>query len=105
MNFDPTQIPWRGPWRVTTDEEATKLQGELQRETIKGHVLFGRSVTVVGRRSDNDDVLFYLGDAPPRFAVVHLTYRQENDPAWPHTVLYDSLESWVDRCMARDLEE
>jgi len=53
------------------------MEAELRREMSKGHVLFGRSVAAIGRRVDNDDVLFYLGDVPPRFAVVHLTYRQE----------------------------
>ena len=99
-----SQIHWRMPWRVLAEDEAAKLAAELRREISNGHVHSGLSATAVGRRADNDDALFYLGDAPPRFAVVHLTYRKETDPKWPHTVVYDSLDDWIAKCMMPDAE-
>lgn len=104
MKSDHSQISWRAPWRALSDDEARKMEAELRREVSNGHVLYGRSATPVGRRVDNDDVLFYLGDAPPRFAVIHLTYRKEIDPKWPHTVVYDSLDDWIAKCMMPETE-
>jgi hypothetical protein len=49
--------------------------------------------------------LFYLGDTAPRFAVVHLTYKQETLPEWPWTVMFDTLDAWLEQCMIPDAEE
>jgi hypothetical protein len=103
--FNPSQIQWREPWHSISPDYAPKAEAELHRELCAGHVLFGRSVTAVGNRIDCDDILFHLGHAPPQFAVVHLTFQRESDPTWPHTVLYDSLTTWVEQCMVPDAEE
>jgi len=49
--------------------------------------------------------LFYLGEAVPQFAVVHLTYARETRPEWPETVFFDTLEGWIERCMIPDAED
>src|SRR5688572_14374266 len=104
-SFDPSTIQWREPWQRISPEYAPKAEAELHREMCAGHVLFGRSVIAIGNRIDCDDILFYLGDSPPQFAVVHLTFQPESDPTWPQTVLYDSLTAWVEQCMIPDAEE
>jgi len=80
------------PWYRTEDES---LAAELRREVCPGHVLLGKSVTVLARRQDLDHVLFALNDGSQRVASVHLTYQKESDPRWPATSLYESLADWV----------
>jgi len=103
--FDTSQIQWRKPWDIISPDYAPIAESELQHEMCAGHVLFGRSVTPIGWCPGEDDILFYLGDTPPRFAVVHLTFHQETRPDWPHTSLYDSLDGWLQRRMIPDAEE
>ena len=105
--FDTSLIRWRKPWNIISPDHAPLVEAELKREMCAGHVLFGRSVTAIGYRDDggDGDILFYLGDKLPRFAVVHLTYRRETLTAWPHTLLYDSLDDWLQRRMIPDAAE
>src|SRR5262245_54434334 len=102
--FDPSQIQWREPWRPVPPDHAAEAAAELQREMCAGHVLFGRAVQAVGRRQDCDDVLFYLGESAPQFAVVHLTYQRETRPEWPSTSVFDALDAWIEQCMIPDAE-
>jgi hypothetical protein len=80
------------------------VESELARELAPGHVLAGRRAVAVGRRADNDDVLFHLPDGPALLAVVHLTWTGQREwrPAWPHTVLYHTVAEFVERCMRPD---
>ena len=103
--FDPSQIQWRVPWWPIPAEQDAGTVAELQREMPAGHVLFGRTVQAVGRRQDCDDVLFYLGESVPQFAVVHLTYARETRPEWPSTALFDTLDAWIQQCMIPDAED
>ena len=103
--FDPSQIQWRKPWHAISSDCAAKAEAEIHREMCAGHVLFGRSVTAIGCRQDCDDVLFYLGESAPSFAVVHLSYQRETRPEWPSTTLFDTLAVWIERCMIPDVEE
>ena len=103
--FDTSLIQWRKPWEIGPSDYAPVAESELQHEICAGHVLFGRSVAAIGCRLGDDDILFYLGDTPPRFAVVHLTYQRETRTDWPHTSLYDSLDDWMQRRMIPDAEE
>jgi hypothetical protein len=85
-------------WHTVTPEVGDRLLAELQREIGPGHVLAGRSATVVRRCSSCDDVIFRIDN--DAFAVVHLTWsgREERQP-WPMTVTLPSflaLESYVD---------
>jgi hypothetical protein len=100
--FDPSRIEWRRPWLPVSPDFASKAEAELLREVCAGHVLYGCPVKAIGHRQDCDDVLFYLGETSPEFAVVHLTYQPETLPQWPGTTLFDSLEAWINQCMAPD---
>ena len=104
-HFDTSQIPWRKPWLPISREQASQAEAELPRELCPDHILFGRSVTAIGYRQDCDDVLFYLREPTPSFAVVHLTYQRETQPKWPETALFDSLTAWIDQCMIPDAED
>jgi hypothetical protein len=84
------------PWLPV--ESATvrrSLEAELSREIGAGHLLFGMPAFAIGKRQDQDDVLFDLGDG--RVAEVHLTWRglQEEDSRWPKTSIYSSPAEWA----------
>jgi hypothetical protein len=93
-------IPWLLPWEPSD----VPLEDQLQREVGRVHPLYGRKAITIGRRVDNDDVLFFLPDGPAPLAVVHLTWsgRREERAEWPSTILYASLQDWVERCMKAD---
>jgi hypothetical protein len=98
-------LEWLDPWQATAPGlEAEALEAELAREVGPGHVLAGRRAVAVGRRVDNDDVLFHLSDGPTLLAVVHLTWtsQRERKPEWPYTVLYHSVADFAERCMRPD---
>lgn len=40
-------------------------------------------------------MLFEIEGGDMRFAVVHMTWRKESDPAWPDTNLFQSWDDWV----------
>ena len=93
-------IPW---WPVNDPEDAAAWKLELQRECPVGHVLHGREATFIARRRDRDDFLVRLDEG--QVAMVHLTWRQETDPYWPSTTLYQSLSEWRDEVMMPDHED
>ena len=96
-------IDWLQPWQPTEPG----LEVELEREVSRGHPLFGRRAIAVGRRIDNDDVLFWIHDSPTPYAVVHLTWTGQREPApqFPWTTLYASVDDWRERCMLPDHAE
>jgi hypothetical protein len=97
-------VPWRAPW---TPVIIAGPSAELTREAGPKHPLHHRPAVAIGRRLDDDDVLFYLPAGPAPLAVVHLTYSArllEPDPRFPHTTLYESVQEWVDTCMIPDSE-
>jgi hypothetical protein len=91
------------PWTDATPN-AEALASELQREVGPDHPLFGRTVHVLARRGDNDDVLFEVPALSHPYAVVHLTWKgqREQRPVWPHTVLFHTLQQWAQECMRPD---
>lgn len=103
MNDDAFEfiLPWE---RVAP---AFDLGEELAREVAPGHRLEGKAVRTVARRVDTDDVLFRVDTEPPVYASVHLTWNatRETDSAWPHTLLFDSLESWRSEVMLVDVSD
>jgi len=78
------QIKWVEPWRALQfAAEIPGVQRQLEREITPLHPLYGRGATVVGRRIDNDDVVFVLSDGT--FANVHLVWGSGPGPgAFPH---------------------
>ena len=97
-------LEWLEPWTPVPDRDREEMERELTRELRPGHVLFGRNARAIGQREDQDDVVFVV-DGPKQFAVVHLTYARETHPDWPHTLVFESLEEFVEGCMLPDHEE
>ena len=102
--FDASQIQWREPWQIIPPDYASKVEDELYRDMNAGHVLSGRLFAAIGRRKDCDDILFYLGDRPPRFAVVHLTFQREKRAEWPKTSMFDSLAALMEQRILPEAE-
>ena len=96
-------IEWLDPWQPVP-EGGVGLAAELTREVGPAHALFGREAVAVGRRLDQDDVLFWLPAGPAVLAVVHLTWsgRRERSPHWPATTFYVSVADWIERGMKAD---
>jgi len=87
----PHDFVWIEPWKPITDEAvASALLKELARELCPKHHLFQRVTNALARRVDCDDVLFSTTDPERPLAVVHLTWRgqEEPDPIWPITELF-----------------
>lgn len=95
-----TNLQWLEPW----EPASPGLEAELQKEVGPSHQLFERQAISVGRRVDCDDVLFFLPGFPSPLAVVHLTWsgKREENPEWPQTIFYSSLNDWVETCMESD---
>jgi hypothetical protein len=87
----PPEFVWNESWEPITDEAvASSLLTELTREVCQKHRIFQRAIRALARRVDCDDVLFLTNDAERPLAVVHLTWRgqEESDPTWPITELF-----------------
>jgi hypothetical protein len=100
---DFKKISWLTPWMPAS----TEFVKELNKEVGPNHALYQHAAMAVGRRTDEDDVLFFVPDCALPFAVVHLTWtsEQEEQPEFPATVFYSSLEDWIERCMKPDHRE
>ena len=102
MKIDDFQkINWLEPWYFTDPG----LEEELIREVSPKHPLYAAKALAVGRRKDNDDVLFFLFNHQPPLAVVHLTWRHEDSSEWPDTIFYESIQDFIDRRMKVDYIE
>jgi hypothetical protein len=91
-------VEWPPPFSpIEYPEDKPAFEAELQRELKPGHALFGIPVAAIGRRYDQDDVLFELLDGSGRVAEVHLTWAGEHErPPWPGTALFGSFADWVE---------
>src|SRR5262245_18239542 len=102
----PETFEWLSPWYpVASPDICAGLEAQLRREISSRHVLHGQSVHLIARRDDTDDALFALADG--RVAEVHLTWKngREEDPRWPATGIYPSLDQWARESMAPLHEE
>jgi hypothetical protein len=102
MNFD--KLKFIPPWQA---KESDNLEEELYKEVGKSHPLYNIKAKSIAKRSDYDDVLFTLDSYKYPLAVVHLTWsgKTENNPDFPYTVFYLSIEDWLNNCMAKDNAE
>lgn len=76
------------------DEQREVLLAELHREIGPNHLLHGRTVSVVARSQDNDDILVVVDDKT--WAIVHLTWRSAPEvPPWPMTAVFGSLSDAI----------
>ena len=85
-----TPLQLVAPWEPIEPAVATKFEDEYATEIGKGHPLYGVPVRAIGRRIDQDDVLFQLLRHLCDYAVVHLTWsgREEPDSRWPSFELF-----------------
>jgi hypothetical protein len=76
------------PWCWTKQSLGHQLEKEINRH----HILYGQTFQTLGRRQDNDDVLFLVENN--RFAVVHLTWRDQphEDNYLPATQFFETWE-------------
>ncbi len=97
---------WKEPWHSVEDapEIQALLREQLELEMAEGHILGGRRVTAVGRRADNDDVLFLLDDGP-ELALVHLTWRdgREEEAFYPATTIFADTRAFAAECLKLDV--
>jgi hypothetical protein len=79
-------------WVAVDGTRAAAAHRELIRELPLGHALSNIPVAVLAMsESDPDDLLLHVEGFRSGYAVVHLTWRTEVDPAWPHTAFYRTL--------------
>jgi hypothetical protein len=93
-------LRWLAPWGAVSD--AAAFVDELHRECGLRHPLRGVAVSALASREDTDDVLFRLEDGSGRVAVVHLTWRKESGPDWPHATILPDLAAFAEKVMAKD---
>lgn len=65
--------------------------------------MFGLPVRTAAARIDSDDFLFEISDGSGRYAVVHLTWKKESSPEWPHSEIYASFQEWVVKRFIQDV--
>lgn len=89
-------IQFLEPWYGVDDAAmGGALERQLGIEVGERHRLYRVPVKLIVRRQDCDDALFALADG--RVAEVHMTWRRgvEDDPRWPSTAIFASLEEWA----------
>lgn len=109
----PDEFPWPPPWiklpdnyvalntdalfAADFDDETTGgadkvLNDELHREMPEGHILYQLATKVVAVCTVTHKDFVYVTDDPDKpIAIVHLTWSQETNPAWPRTQVISSL--------------
>lgn len=80
-------ITFLEPWYPVDDDEKIALEKEFKKELHTDHILNGKQLTLIGRRCDQDDVLFSLIGSD-EVAVVHLTWSGRNESGrYPLTMI------------------
>ena len=83
---------WPTSWKADLDDLHRRLLLlELHRELPEGHVLSGYTCTPLAVLVRDPDWVAMKLDGSG-YAAVHLTWHQETDANWPHTILFESLE-------------
>lgn len=85
-----SEIPWVLP------KNAAALDAELQKELTRGHMLYGVKANCFARCLASDDTLYAIEDG--RYAVVHLTYVEDERPPWPKCHVFEKLNEalqWI----------
>lgn len=90
--FEPADLSDK--WSPVDAAGAVELAGELARECPEGHVLYRQEVQAVAIRKLRKELICWL-PAQQRWAWVHLTWTQEQDPRWPTTHLFEVWASLV----------
>ena len=72
------------------DNDNLQFINELTKELNENHLLYNRVEKAIMRRYYQDDVLYLLKDG--KFAIVHLTYSNNNLPGWPRYKEFTTFE-------------
>ncbi|APR82041.1 Hypothetical protein A7982_07390 [Minicystis rosea] len=91
--LEPPGLP--DGWNLIRGNDRRHIARELDREIPPGHVLHGVRITPLARHEARDDVLVRAGGAPMPLYLVHLTWRQETDPAWPAAHPFQSMADFA----------
>jgi hypothetical protein len=94
MAGDVSLIHWSHGWQSLDDEKHRRyIEGELSWELAENpqHILSSRSCEVIGGLGRYDDFIVRL-DGRDEYAWVHLAWRRENQPEWPHCELIVGME-------------
>jgi hypothetical protein len=68
--------------------------------------LFGKAVQAILVSTASDDVLFDVLDEDGKVAEVHLTWSRHPEVfPWPATIVFDSLDDWVQGKSSNDFTE
>jgi hypothetical protein len=90
-------MEWPFPFAPINEEDRFGFEQELRLELKSGHPLFELPVRALGRRFDQDDVLYEIVDGSDRVAQVHLTWAGDKEkPPWPDHALFNSFAEWVE---------
>jgi len=101
--FPGDEIKFLPPWMRIVSKGS--LEKELAKELSSEHKLYGKKVKAIGKREDNDDVLFEIGDK--EMAVVHLTWRgkKEGSPNFPITKIFKHWTEVYEKVIIEDNRE
>lgn len=91
--------PWMDAYDLPSLGES--LEDELYLEVDEGHPLFGKQVSAIAKRQDNDDALFSLADG--KIALVHLTWsRKKEQGTFPRTQFFYSMKHFWEVVLKND---
>lgn len=95
-NFDFSLLP--KSWHIVPEEDKKPLENELILEVGPEHELYGKECSLLARRFDMDDFLFYVNVNSGKLALVHLTFSgtQEKSKNYPFVVLYDNQQDFLE---------
>ncbi len=108
----PENFDWPKPWRLIEASEASRevlgpqpyepdpkkftFEAELQHEVCPSHPLYRVECRAVARSSEHPDEFIFTTDRTDMsVAFVHLTWRIEDGPMFPHIVGYASWEAFI----------
>lgn len=80
------------PWKKIANYAF--FEDELKREVSAAHPLNGKMALAFAKRTDCDDVLFELPEEANMYAVVHLTYKEEQSKHFPSTRFYKDWDTF-----------
>jgi hypothetical protein len=118
---DPVVSFIEEPWITIDIEQKLLFEAELQKEIKKAigygesiqsttnHILADYKCSAVCQSMQADDILFSIhgnNGSDKSYALVHLTFsgKQEEDPQFPFTILYDSFDAFKFKRMYPDKE-
>lgn len=83
-------------WHACTAAQELALAAQLQRELGPGHALHGRACIALATRGPCHEVLYFVPDSKPGFAVVRLTWQVPRQPgAFTWSRPFATLSDWA----------